>query len=502
MGLSKQELKKAVLHAKRNHISDAAIGGKFGITFRQLEKIITEEMGVNISSLRPPKKIKTWAPPDFSEESTSVWSFRQRGNWATHEGKYRGNWSPYIPRNVILKYSKPGDLVLDYFVGSGTTAVEAKLLGRKCIAMDINPAAVELTRQNLDFQAPATLLEGRQVYEPELKVGDARVLKGIRDESIDLICTHPPYAGIIQYSSHLDGDLSKYELKHFLSEMGKVAEESYRVLKPSGYCAILIGDTRKQKHVIPMGFHVIDVFLKTGFVLKELVIKRQHNCKTTGFWYIKSIQYNFLLLAHEYLPIFKKLAPTNSSSLLNTNIQCGDLNFAPTKPDTGLKLDQIESTTVWIFPEKEFDQKINQNVIARYSQTKRFTLIDFISATEWKEKVSAPRPDLFFIKIRCPTSDLANQELKASLKKIVELIDVKIASISYPGYLVLQASDFRKNGHIVPFAKLLLDSILSKKLWLKEIVVLTSEACKLDKQPEHGLKISHEYLLVYEVKNE
>ncbi|MDD5616687.1 MAG: hypothetical protein PHH85_10850 [Candidatus Methanoperedens sp.] len=28
-------------------------------------------------------------------------------------GNYRGNWSPYIPRNLILRYTAPGDLVLD-----------------------------------------------------------------------------------------------------------------------------------------------------------------------------------------------------------------------------------------------------------------------------------------------------------------------------------------------------------------------------------------------------
>ena len=40
------------------------------------------------------------------------------------------NWSPYIPRNILLRYSKEGDLVLDQFAGGGTTLVEAKLLNR------------------------------------------------------------------------------------------------------------------------------------------------------------------------------------------------------------------------------------------------------------------------------------------------------------------------------------------------------------------------------------
>lgn len=64
-------------------------------------------------------------PNNFQLETTTVWSFPDRGNWATHSGKYRGNWSPYVPRNLILRYSKPGEWVLDQFMGSGTTLVEA-----------------------------------------------------------------------------------------------------------------------------------------------------------------------------------------------------------------------------------------------------------------------------------------------------------------------------------------------------------------------------------------
>jgi len=279
-----EEFKRAILKAKENGMPDPEIGEIFGITFRQLEKIITEAYGINISVLKKPKKIKYWALKNFKEEATTVWSFKQRGDWATHDGRYRGNWSPYIPRNVILKYSKPGDVVLDYFVGGGTTAIEAKLLGRRCIARDINPAAIGLTKENLKFIPPRTFQDNYEIFEPEVSVGDARDLSDIPDEGIDLICAHPPYAGIINYSSKVEGDLSKLSIEDFLKEMEKVAKESYRVLKPGGKCAILIGDTRKRKHVIPIGFKTIKVFLNAGFNLRELVIKRQHNCKTTGFW--------------------------------------------------------------------------------------------------------------------------------------------------------------------------------------------------------------------------
>ena len=72
-------------------------------------------------------------PNNFRLKPTTVWSFPDRGSWATHSGKYRGNWSPYVPRNLILRYSKPGDWLLDQFMGGGTTLVEAKLLNRNAV---------------------------------------------------------------------------------------------------------------------------------------------------------------------------------------------------------------------------------------------------------------------------------------------------------------------------------------------------------------------------------
>ena len=95
------------------------------------------------------KKITKWEPDDFELEMTTHWSFPKRGDWATHDAKYRGNWSPYIPRNVILRYSSEEDIVLDQFVGGGTTAVVAKKLNRKGIFCDISEKACKTTVKKL-----------------------------------------------------------------------------------------------------------------------------------------------------------------------------------------------------------------------------------------------------------------------------------------------------------------------------------------------------------------
>lgn len=246
------------------------------------------------------KKIMKWEPDDFELEMTTVWSFPNRGDWATHDAKWRGNWSPYIPRNIMLRYSKENDLVLDQFAGGGTTLVEAKLLNRNIIGVDVNDVALERCREKIDFDH-----EGAN-GKVQLCKGDARNLDFIEDESIDLICTHPPYADIIQYSEDIEEDLSHLKVKDFLEEMKKVAAESYRVLKKDKFCAVLMGDTRQKGHMIPMSFDVMKIFQDAGFRLKELIIKEQHNCRATGYWKTTSVKYNFLLIGHEYLFVFRK----------------------------------------------------------------------------------------------------------------------------------------------------------------------------------------------------
>jgi len=246
------------------------------------------------------KKLKP-PPENFELECTTVWSFPRRWNWVTHNSKYRWNWSPEVVRNLILRYSKEWDLLLDPMIWGGTTAIEAKLLNRNLIWYDINPDAVKLTKSLLNFECK---------YNPkiEIKQFDARRKNPkIADESIDFILMHPPYADIIKYSDGIKWDLSLiHDIDKFCEEIEKVAKEMFRVLKPWKFCAVLIGDTRRNKMYIPLSFKVMEKFLKVWFTLKEDIIKIQHNCKATWFWVKKSKDYNFLLIMHEHLLIFIK----------------------------------------------------------------------------------------------------------------------------------------------------------------------------------------------------
>ena len=53
------------------------------------------------------------------------------------------------------------------------------------------------------------------------------------------------------------------------------------MLKKGKMCAVMIGDVRKYGKVISLGFRMMECFLRAGFTNKEIIIKEQHNCRST-----------------------------------------------------------------------------------------------------------------------------------------------------------------------------------------------------------------------------
>ncbi|MDQ4022336.1 MAG: site-specific DNA-methyltransferase [Thermoproteota archaeon] len=73
--------------------------------------------------------------------------------------RYSAKYIPQIPYRLISKFTKKNDLVLDNFMGSGTTLVESKVLGRNAIGIDVNPLACLISKVKTTTIQKSTLLE-------------------------------------------------------------------------------------------------------------------------------------------------------------------------------------------------------------------------------------------------------------------------------------------------------------------------------------------------------
>lgn len=210
----------------------------------------------------------------------------------TYEDYHPMGWIPRIPNQIISTYSNEGELVLDQFVGGGTTLMEALMLNRKAIGCDINPAATYLSREIIRMT-----LEGEGIY---IRKKDARKLYGIKDESIDLICTQLPYPDGSGSSMDIEGDLSAMNPDEYMTALGKAAAESFRVLKRGRYCALMTGDIKKDNCIVPVGIGTANAFLNSGFMLKKITINNRKESEGCS-------RYNkYCSVTRDYLMVFTK----------------------------------------------------------------------------------------------------------------------------------------------------------------------------------------------------
>ena len=239
----------------------------------------------------------------------SLWIISERDKTGKHNGFYHGNFVPQIPRQLILRYTKNGDVVFDPFIGSGTTAYEAESLCRHFVGIDIQPELIKHIKSKVDNKS----------YFAELVIGDSAnkntfsSIKGIlnkkKRKSIQLAILHPPYADIIKFSD-LKDDLSNVKsLKEFLEKFSAVLKNTIEILDKGRYLAIVIGDKYTAGKWIPLGFYCMNEAQKLGLTLKSIIIKNMAGNRAKqnkeSIWKYRALASDYYIFKHEYILIFK-----------------------------------------------------------------------------------------------------------------------------------------------------------------------------------------------------
>lgn len=252
--------------------------------------------------------------------------------------------------------------------------------------------------------------------------------------------------------------------------------------------------------MVPVGFQTIRTFLDAGFQLRDLVIKRQHNCKTTGFWYANSVRYNFLLLAHEYLPIFEK--PERASRLAEprSRVWLPDLGISlRSKLLDKIEKENLETTTVWIFPAAQIESEIRRNVLGRFGAQGTSVLDIEVGLPQFTPKNSG-RTTLAYVHLPPGDQHPSDSGTEIYLLALGKAVSSAVECVTKGGYCVVETRDVRVNGQTRPIGLLAFDHLAHSGLELQEIVVVTTEENQpFDSASEDELGIVHRYLLIYRV---
>ncbi|MBS3056379.1 MAG: methyltransferase domain-containing protein [Candidatus Aenigmarchaeota archaeon] len=218
-------------------------------------------------------------------EPTTLWDFPKQSYGKTPKGnwKFNGVTPAGVIWNMLQRYTKESDIVIDPMCGSGTTIDVCKEEHRKVIGYDIAPT------------------------RPDIIQNDARKIP-LENDSVDMVFIDSPYGDNVKYSDHPDciGKISA-EKDEFYHELEKVAKEIHRILKKGKVVGWVIGDHwRSNSGFVPVGITIYQMLAKYFEPVDIICLTRKHQRSNTDIWKQRAVQHNFYLRGFKYLFIMRK----------------------------------------------------------------------------------------------------------------------------------------------------------------------------------------------------